>query len=197
MMKSNHIGATLIYKGNLIPSNELSSKFNGSIYLSQCPGKNIFNKKIGKIIYSNLEADILYFSKLNVTTILCLLNDYEMKSIGVNISLYKKLCKEHSINFIQFPIIEMSIPENSYLFYSNIILEILDCLKSSSILIHCRGGIGRSGMVGAILIGIIMNLSAKESIKFIRSKRGKNCVETSRQENFVKEVLNLHNGNET
>lgn len=45
-----------------------------------------------------------------MSTILCLLNKYELRLLGVDLDKYKKLCDLLNIDFMHLEIIEMSVP---------------------------------------------------------------------------------------
>ena len=60
-------------------------------------------------------------------------------------------------------------------------------LEDKSIVIHCRGGIGRAGLVAAcILIKIKVAKSYSDAIKIIRSLRDPRAVESRKQEDYIK-----------
>ena len=55
-----------------------------------------------------------------------------------------------------------------------------------NILIHCVGGLGRSGTVMAIYAKVYLGKTGQEAIDFVRSIRGNEAVETQEQQDFVK-----------
>lgn len=61
-----------------------------------------------------------------------------------------------------------------------------------NILVHCRGGVGRAGLVACcILINTCEFKSHKDVIEFVRKRRDKRCVESRKQEEFVKKYFEL------
>jgi len=63
-------------------------------------------------------------------------------------------------------------------------IELMDELSSGkNIFIHCMGGLGRTGVVAAMLL-IEAGYSANQAITAVRSSRP-HTIETSAQEDFV------------
>ena len=60
-------------------------------------------------------------------------------------------------------------------------------LSSGSVLVHCRGGVGRAGLVACCVLSTLCEFSShKKVIEFVRKRRDKRCVESMKQEDFVK-----------
>ena len=56
-----------------------------------------------------------------------------------------------------------------------------------NVLIHCRGGVGRAGLVACCVLSYFCQFSgSKKVIEFMRKRRDKRCVESRKQEDFVK-----------
>ena len=125
--------------------------------------------------------------------IFCLLNKYELRSIGVDLTKYQEECVKVEIELIVFDIIEMGIPEKHRLneFKERVITKALECLKNGdNILIHCRGGIGRASTVAAcVLYHIFKGMKGEDMIKLLRRRRDKKAVESYKQEKFIKEYF--------
>lgn len=67
---------------------------NGSLFLSQAPGKKIATGRNGLKYDRNLKSDLIEIQKTaKINTIICLLNKYELRTIGVDLSEYEKICK--------------------------------------------------------------------------------------------------------
>mmetsp|Transcript_2605 Transcript_2605/g.6225 ORF Transcript_2605/g.6225 Transcript_2605/m.6225 type:complete len:128 (-) Transcript_2605:63-446(-) len=117
--------------------------------------------------------------------VVCLLSLSELRHLGVKESL-EPACKRAELDFIQYPIIEMKAPEN-FETACELVQRLSDIVRSGrSVVIHCRGGVGRAGMVGACLLlkeGLVQN--AKDAIAYVRKKRCKSAVESRSQEQFI------------
>jgi hypothetical protein len=56
----------------------------GKLGLTMCPGKNLAKGRDGKTYQRDIAKDVLSLKERNVNMIVCLLNDYEVRSIGCN-----------------------------------------------------------------------------------------------------------------
>lgn len=74
---------------------------NGSLYLSQAPGKKIVTGRNGLKYDRNLKDDLTEIrNTAKIQTIICLLNKYELRTIGVDLTEYEKICKFLSIELL-------------------------------------------------------------------------------------------------
>ena len=167
----------------------ISSNSDDSLLgLCRAPGRNEVNP-LSKDKHLNLKEDIQNFVKLNVKVIICLLNKYELSHIGIELKIYKEICQYNEINLIVFPIIEMSIPETKIeKIDSEIIDPIFEDLNNKKrVVIHCRGGIGRAGTIAALILLKSDSLkSSDETFVYLRKTRHEKCVESAKQENYVR-----------
>jgi cyclin-dependent kinase inhibitor 3 len=160
----------------------------GKLGLSQCPGKNLQQGRDGKAHVRDIRSDISSFKDRGVNAIVCLLNDPELRSIGVHPEKYKEAASFCDITFIQYPILEMAAPETVESVEAAVLRPVCDYILSGKfVVLHCRGGIGRAGTIAACMLKK-MNLESNYAlaIKYIRKKRDKRCIESRKQEDFVK-----------
>jgi atypical dual specificity phosphatase len=88
-----------------------------------------------------------------------------------------------SIGFdvIHYPIQDFGVPDlDSFIAFQRRLIKITE---SKRILIHCRGGIGRTGLVTAGLF-VTLGIHPLRAIQMVRSKRP-GSVETEEQEEFL------------
>ena len=71
-----------------------------------------------------------------------------------------------------------------------LIIKLIDILKSKSILIHCSGGVGRSGTVLVALLVTILNRAPSFILNKIRLQ--KFVVETREQERFLQNYYTFY-----
>jgi ADP-ribosyl-[dinitrogen reductase] hydrolase len=107
----------------------------------------------------------------------------ELTNLGAK-NLFKELDK-NKIKWIHFEIINFGIPNlNQYDELNSHIQTISQrILNGENIYIHCMAGLGRTGMIAALIL-TKLGLSAQQSIKVIRDNRP-GSIETEAQENFV------------
>ena len=88
-----------------------------------------------------------------------------------------------NIKNIKFPIRDLTSPQTNRLkTFKELIKIILSFIhKSKPVLVHCNAGLGRSGLVAAV---VCKELKIPNAINFVRSYR-KGAIENEAQENFV------------
>lgn len=82
----------------------------------------------------------------------------------------------------------MAPPEDLPTFKSDVVDVILSHLASGTgnALVHCRGGVGRAGLVTCCVLATACQFTShKKIIEFVRRRRDKRCVESRKQEDFV------------
>ena len=151
----------------------------GNFGLSMCPGKNLEKGRDGKTYKRSIIKDVESLQARNIQLIICLLNDYEIRSVGCDHVKYSAACQKYKVELFKYPIIEMAPPEDVAEFHHNVILRIDQTLKTGgNVMAHCRGGIGRAGTVAACYLAFKNGTSRSESIKLVRERRDRRCVES-------------------
>ncbi len=90
----------------------------------------------------------------------------------------------HGIEFVSFPIPDRSVPTSDV--DAERLVSRLDATlaRGKSMVIHCRQGIGRSGLIAAgLLIG--RGVGAEMAVKRVSTSRGKQVPETAEQERWL------------
>jgi ADP-ribosyl-[dinitrogen reductase] hydrolase len=155
----------------------------GSLGLTICPGK----KDAGRNWNRDLNKDLQVIQAWGATTIVTLIEDHEFCLLGIE-SLGHDV-RALGMDWVHLPIVDVSIPdkrfEDAWVSEGPMLHARLDV--GEKILIHCRGGLGRTGLVaGRILVE--RGWDPKAAIQRIRSARP-HAIETTEQENYV---LNAH-----
>ena len=167
---------------------------NGILGMTQCPGKRC--KGRNKYDYQrNLKKDFEFFKNINIKLIVCLLDKYELRTIGIDLNEYINLAKEMNIKILNIRIVEMSTPDlklkDLEIFLDNILHFLI---KKEKVIVHCRGGVGRAGLIcGLVLKKLNMFSSNKKCLSYLRKKRHKNCVESQKQRDYLKEYFKNNN----
>lgn len=159
----------------------------GRLYLSQAPGKHLSLGRDGKTYSRDLGTDLRQFAAQGIVQVVCLLNPSELRSIGISPDHYQAACSSLGLQLLCYPIIEMSTPPDLPSFESSVIQPILTSLSlGQGVLVHCRGGIGRSGLVAAcVLLRLGQVAGPRAAINLVRVMRDRRCVESRKQEDFI------------
>ncbi|XDD49847.1 dual specificity protein phosphatase family protein [Leptospira sp. WS92.C1] len=139
----------------------------------------------------NLEEDIATISNDGITHVLCLLTENEFLEYGVK-DLRKKY-QSKGLNVYHFPILDQMAPLTKQILP---VLKWMDqaLFQNGKLLIHCVGGLGRSGTLAAAYTIWKKRISAQEAISFVRESRSERAIESRVQEEFLSnfeiEILN-------
>lgn len=146
---------------------------NNQLGITILPGRKDYSR--------NLEEDLKEISSAGIDVIVPLLTLDEMERYGVP----ELLASYEKYHFVvrHFAINDQKIPGTDEL---NTLLEFLNgqINQGKKILLHCVGGLGRSGLVAACYLKS-KGLTSEEAIKAIREIRTSRAIETKEQENFV------------
>lgn len=157
----------------------------GAIGCCHAPGKVVKNGRDGATWQRDLKKDLHHLKETHgVTVLICLLDLYELRSIGIHD--LPEACKTAGLDFVQYPIVEMAAPKDLESAV-NLVQSVCNLYTSGGkIVFHCRGGVGRAGMLAAcscIELGVAS--TAKHAIQLVRKRRCPQAVESARQEKFV------------
>lgn len=115
--------------------------------------------------------------------------------IDVIVSVLEKLprnfleqCKSNNIENLHFSIVDYNVPKDINA-YSNFINEIINRMQNGKkVMVHCKAGVGRTGLTLACIVGRIHKLNAEKAIEAVRSIRPYS-IESMKQIQFVQMFL--------
>lgn len=152
---------------------------SGTLGLTICPGK----KDRGRNWNRDLRKDLQTIRDWGATTVVSLIEDQEFKMLGVE-SLGQDV-RRLGMHWLHLPIVDVNIPdsrfENAWATEGPQLHRRIDA--GEKILIHCRGGLGRTGLVaGRILVerGCLPKI-AMQRVRAVRQR----AIETPAQENYI------------
>ena len=156
----------------------------GFIGLTICPGKK------GASIYGNdwhrdLDSDIRAIANWGASAVVTIMTDDELQFLGVgNLGLY---VAKYGMEWYQIPVPDTTAPNYETLEQWDYIRRRIHSRlnREEKIIIHCRGGLGRSGTLAAKLL-MDKGLTCREAIERVRVARP-GAIETAEQELYLRQ----------
>ena len=159
---------------------------DGLIGLTFAPGK----QQPGGISGAHrrdLATDLDVIARWNAAAVVCLVEQHELDQLGIS-NLGAEVRRRH-MEWHHWPIRDYGVPDDTFNAAwparSKKLRDLLD--RGGRVLIHCKGGLGRTGMVAARLLKESF-YSAADAIAAVRSVRP-GSVETLEQERWVDQLL--------
>ncbi len=154
----------------------------GKIGITFAPGKKdgaAFNGPWARDLDTDLDAIAKWGAKALVT----LIESDEMNLLGIR-SLGEK-AQQRGIEWLHHPIRDVSVPDGAFeAEWPDLARRLLALLDAGcNIVIHCRGGLGRAGMISARLL-VEAGERADTAIAQVRAARP-GAIETKAQEAWV------------
>ena len=167
---------------NSLIINEVLLPGGGVIGIVQCPGR-IYANDTGCRIHGDLTADLDVLEAWGGQIMVSLIEGHEFKSLGV--PDFEAAVKSRNLRWYHLPIADMDVPGNAFIqSWAEHGFDILRTLEQGGrIVVHCAGGLGRSGMIAAKLM-TAFGIPPLEAIAQVRKVRP-GAIETQAQENYV------------
>jgi protein-tyrosine phosphatase len=135
----------------------------------------------GKMPVNGQQA-IKELNDAKITTIFLLCSDKECRVVcGTDLG---KLYAENGVNVVHFPVADFGAwPQDEF----NKKIHQLYCrlMQGENVLVHCRGGIGRTGSVIAAVSSKILKMDGESAIDYARKHSHPYSVETKEQKSLV------------
>lgn len=124
-----------------------------------------------------LESNLQDLHSSGVDKILCLLEESESDELGLQ--QQESLAASAGIEFQRFSIVDYGVPD--FLDLQILITRTLNELHAGKhVLVHCRGGIGRTGLICCCLV-LSTGVSVPDAVALVTDKRGEQVPETPAQ----------------
>jgi hypothetical protein len=154
----------------------------GRIGLTFAPGKKQRDALTGRW-ERDLDADLERLRhQWHTDVLLSLIEEHEFTALGI--PTLRGHAQHYGIQVIWFPIRDVSIPTSMEEFAAmvKVVHNVLE--EGKTVVIHCMGGLGRTGLVAAALLVHATELSPEEAIAVVRRAR-QGTIQTVEQEQFV------------
>lgn len=154
----------------------------GRIGITLCPGK-VDPSSFNGAWHRDLSADITVIREWGAATILSLIEPHEFGLLSVK--GLPRAVRDAGLLWLHAPIPDVSVPGLAFEAGWKTIAPRLtnDMREGRSVVVHCRGGLGRAGMIAAKLL-VMMGEDASNAIARVRGVRP-GAIETPEQEAYV------------
>ena len=134
-----------------------------------------------------LEDEIKKLKLYNVDIVISLLEFHENQDL--EIEREEEFCLKHGLTYINFPIIDRSVPNDEFDFMK--LVSQINCKlkKGKKVVVHCRMGIGRTSVLLAALL-ISNGFSSDNVFEFLTEKRTIQVPDTKKQVEWIKGLAN-------
>ena len=148
--------------------------------LCRCPG----TRDGVRMPQSLVAQDLDHLASLGISSIVSLIDAEESRLIGVPSLAAQTVAA--GLGWRDFPIIDRAVPEpDEATAFQRLLADLSSMLHDGARLaIHCRAGLGRSGLLAAALL-VWRGVAAEEAIATIRHCRP-GAIETDGQEGYIR-----------
>jgi protein-tyrosine phosphatase len=133
-------------------------------------------------IEAEAPASVANVARLGIRQVVSLLEPTEARNLGLEVErLEVKACE---MGFISFPIPDMGLPASVEDFAQITQMLFTQVNAGINTLVHCRAGIGRSGLLAA---GVLLHtgMNAEEAFAYVSRMRGIRVPETPEQHGWL------------
>lgn len=132
-----------------------------------------------------LDAELHALKEAHFDVVLSLLTSEESEELGLTEEA--QLSAKHGLEFLSFPIPDLAVPA-SVTATSEVLNRLLNALRDGKrIAIHCRQGIGRSGLIATSLL-VMEAIDPFIAFRRVSAARGLEVPETTEQRDWVMEL---------
>jgi len=96
---------------------------------------------------------------------------------------FRALCESTGLEWIHYPIPDFETPEDKDGFRVLVNLAIARMDEGKPVCVHCRAGVGRTGMMLACVVGWYFRIDGAQAVAVVRKTR--TAIDTPEQQRFV------------
>ncbi|WP_407540064.1 dual specificity protein phosphatase family protein [Deinococcus radiomollis] len=163
----------------------LTPLWPGRLGLTIAPGKKGVSFE-GNLHDRDLSADMTQLGTDGVTQLVNLMEAHE--EVSWQMHGYDAQAAQAGLKLRRFPVADVKVPTDPAAFAALVEEIYADLHAGETVVAHCLGGLGRSGMLVACLLVRSGEFTAEGAIQFVRSKRSLRAVEGN-QPQFVEQYF--------
>lgn len=154
----------------------------GRIGITFCPGR-FQDDTVGDCWHRDLDLDLDAIRDWNASAVVTLIERHEFSALRVE--KLEQLVRDRNMEWYHLPIEDFASPGESFeAAWTKAGAELRSRLRNGlDIVVHCKGGLGRSGTVAAKLL-VELGKESTEAIDAVRRVRP-GAIETKSQEEYV------------
>ncbi|MEM7041384.1 MAG: protein-tyrosine phosphatase family protein [Pseudomonadota bacterium] len=137
-----------------------------------------------------LDDDIAAYRTAGMDNVVSLLTTDEAHDLSLQNE--RASCEAQSIDYVQFPIVDRGLPD-SRAFFELVTNVRENLIGGRNVGIHCRAGIGRSGMLASCVL-VSLGLTADQAVAAVSQARGVDIPDTEEQLDFVRGFASMARG---
>lgn len=136
-----------------------------------------------------LEQDLADWKAASVGAVVSLLEPHEMDSLGLQAE--PALCRKFGMDFLNHPIQDHGVPASEAGLFDFVSALHGRVVQGEAVVIHCRAGIGRTGLVAACLLHLL-GLRRRDIFRQLALSRGITMPSTWAQFDWVDRFCDRH-----
>ncbi len=182
MMNEVRTSATHPLRVDFVDTTEL--KLPGRLGLTFAPGKKQRHAFTG-VWERDLATDLIALrDDFKTNLLVSLIEEHEFTHL--RIPTLREQAALYGMEVLWFPIRDQSVPTSSGQFHQAVQLIVEHLSEGKTVVIHCMGGLGRTGLVAAAALVATTELGPQEAVAVVRRAR-QGAIETPAQAEYVSE----------
>jgi protein-tyrosine phosphatase len=155
----------------------------GLVGLTICPGKR-GDSVFGAAWERDLDADVRVIREWGAAAVVTLIEDHEFEILGVE--RLSAAVRDAGMQWHHLPIRDLQVPDALFeAGWASAGVRLGNQLRNGErVLVHCRGGLGRTGMIAARLLVEVAGVTPRQALDDVRKAR-QGAVETPEQVAWV------------
>jgi protein-tyrosine phosphatase len=136
-----------------------------------------------------LEDEIAGWKRASIDTVVSLLESHEIRDLELQGE--ERLCQAAGIDFLTFPIADRGVPRSEGKLADLALGLHRHIEQGRSVAIHCRVGVGRTGLVAGCLLHLI-GVPSEDIFHLLSRSRGLAMPDTAAQADWVERFCRCH-----